>query len=148
MTREDQIHIDRNNKSYVCHSCDERFFSLESALVQHCRTNPAHKGEWCERCRWLFVDPSARTTHLHRSSAHALCPSYDVDAVNQDELSAHRSRVHRFCVECQTSFSDWREHRTERHNCCRECGDEFTNLNNLIMVSWRMIVPPCISPSD
>ena len=38
-------------------------------LVQHCRS-AKHSDEWCDECRWLFVNNDARSNHIRSSDRH------------------------------------------------------------------------------
>ena len=63
MVRKNLILIDEYNAQFLCITCDEREFSSEESLLQHCRNAAYHKEEWCDRCEWLFVSATARAAH-------------------------------------------------------------------------------------
>lgn len=137
MARKNQIIVDDDDEDYICISCDGRTFSSEAGLLQHCRTNSLHHEEWCERCERLFVSPFARTAHVRSSDLHAVCAFCGTHAADQEALSTHQRRDHKYCAGCEEHFKDERTHRIARHYQCRECGDEFANSNNLTMVGQR-----------
>lgn len=140
MVRLNQITVDYANDCFICVPCNSRHFTSATGLFQHCRTSNLHRGEWCERCQWLFVSEEARTTHIRHSSQHAFCQFCSRDLENQSELALHQIRVHDYCSECQLLCNDYDEHRVEEHHRCRECGEEFQNNNNLYMVCRERVV--------
>lgn len=137
MVRENQIIVDGDNEDYICLSCDKRTFPSAAGLLQHCRNNGLHRGEWCERCQWLFVSPSAWTAHVRSSDLHAVCTFCGIDAADREALSTHQSTEHKYCADCEEHFVDKQKHRVAGHNRCRECGEEFTDINDLAIVGQR-----------
>lgn len=119
---------------YVCISCNGRDFDSEQALLQHCRNARCHQGEWCERCKWLFVSPTAREQHIRNSHRHWVCLECRVDELDRADLQAHMEVVHSICYDCQRSFTDIEQHRLEEHYQCRTCKEQFQDENQVLMV--------------
>lgn len=135
MVRENQIAIDKDRFYFACIPCGGRTFSAAQGLLQHCRQGKIHTREWCERCCWLFVSSDARERHVRDSLNHWLCSICDLDAEDEDILRIHMGEAHRFCHDCQRSFTGYRKHRLKCHNRCQHCEKEFDTENELVMVS-------------
>lgn len=141
MTRDNEVTIDRLYGAYECHSCDNRSFSSEMSLLQHCRSN-VHKWEWCERCQWLFVSSDARESHWRASDQHWRCFLCDEDFHTPYEMKSHAARIHGWCVDCRDRiFTDYVAHRIKCHHRCEDCAKEFETENNLRMVSLSLSLP-------
>ncbi|KPI37564.1 uncharacterized protein AB675_3980 [Cyphellophora attinorum] len=84
---------------YFCIPCD-RFFVSQAAAAAHCANAAAHRGEWCQKCEWLFVDDHALTQHQEDSSRHAVCHLCPLDLDSDTDLSAHQTAVHFLCQDC------------------------------------------------
>lgn len=121
------------NDRFFCTPCGRHFFSA-TGLFQHCSSSRLHRGEWCGRCQWLFVNEQARTNHVQASDRHGVCSFCSEDLENKSELAGHLINVHGYCSDCQLVCEDYTEHRVEEHHQCRDCGEEFQNRNNLYMV--------------
>lgn len=134
MARLNQVTVDHEGDRFICVSCNNRHFSSATGLFQHCRSSQLHRGEWCERCQWLFVNREARAAHIRHSSQHWSCSFCSRDLENKSELASHLINVHDYCSDCQLLCDDYTEHRVEEHHQCPECGEEFQNNNNLRMV--------------
>lgn len=66
--RRNLIVINGRGRIYDCDSCGTSSNS-KKAVLSHARSEK-QRGEWCERCQWLFIDGGALEQHLHNSGEH------------------------------------------------------------------------------
>ncbi|KIV84925.1 hypothetical protein PV11_00672 [Exophiala sideris] len=90
---------------YTCSPCDRKFLNLNGAL-NHCRNASVHRGEWCERCQWLFVSPAARNKHVADSPHHYICKRCKIDYDLTTALNKHLVDVHHQCMDCEEEFNN------------------------------------------
>ncbi|OAG40909.1 hypothetical protein AYO21_04751 [Fonsecaea monophora] len=105
MVRENQLVSKPENNDSYCRPCDRVFISLDGGL-NHCRNADAHRGEWCERCKWLFVSPQACQYHVDNSHRHNVCVPCDLDFGTAALLRSHDVEVHNMCAECGKYFNN------------------------------------------
>lgn len=134
MVRENLIICDPSEQIYVCNSCDNRDFTSENSLLHHCREAKQHRGQFCGRCKRLFVHITAKHNHITNSSRHWVCHICDIDLEDEDSLESHLSGKHSYCYDCGTVASDFRQHRAQYHHECSVCEDQFQDANALLMV--------------
>jgi rubredoxin len=140
--RQNQASIGVEEKEFVCISCAERQFDTKEALIQHCRNVRGHKGEWCERCKWLFISAEGRKQHVRDSPNHWVCSKCGIDELEEESLRSHLETKHSFCCDCHSAFLDQGEHRVQLHNRCPICHEEFENENEVLMVSRNINISP------
>ncbi|KEF57345.1 uncharacterized protein A1O9_05262, partial [Exophiala aquamarina CBS 119918] len=140
MPRDNQISIDGGLDRFACMSCDERIFTSESALLQHCRKATCHQGEWCERCTWLFVSQSAYQAHRRDSDVHWVCSKCGCDESEKDRLISHMSESHLYCFEyCEQEFDN--ENNLQMHKQihlprskeCHGCTRKFATVSAMML---------------
>ncbi len=142
MVAPNQIHYNDNDDCWTCRPCS-RGFNSELALHQHCRNAAIHTGEWCERCEWLFVNPSAKHSHLQNSNRHHICPNCHVDFTSLSTRDDHMESKYLYCRRCDSYIVDrrgckeksaWTIHQVCDHFMCMQCGIYFQNQNNVDQV--------------
>lgn len=142
MTRENQLYIDHSNDDFLCLSCDRRFNTSEGVL-SHCRSSRIHRGEWCERCEWLYVSSNSLQAHIQNSARHNLCEDCDLDFTTQEELDCHDVDAHFACIECNEYFKDEEDlerHDVDLHYKCVECDRFFSSWHSLTQVRRSSIL--------
>ena len=134
MSEINQICISDKDQEYICEACNGRPFVSGPALLQHCRQAAVHKGEWCDRCIWLFKSPLAYDKHLSKSKRHCICWVCGSDKFDQKDLARHMANRHLYCYDCNYCFDTLQEHRVESHRRCNSCCHEFGEEKSLVKV--------------
>lgn len=134
MVRNNQITVRTDEDYFACIPCNERTFSSEEKLHQHCRTAKVHRGEWCDVHKWLFVTEGALSAHLHDASDHWVCSICDTDEDTEEDLVEHPGSKHSRCYHCSMNVGHFHRHRVDDHNRCDECSEEFSDQNEVRMV--------------
>ena len=127
---------------FMCASevCQNRRFKDLNALYDHCRNAGYHAGEWCEKCKRLFVSPAALQQHKITSNDHNAC-RFCPNAQEFDHpwhLQTHEWSEHGWCRRCSRFYAvvtgSLIDHEASAHHICAVCEKQCDSQHNLQQV--------------